>query len=137
MKWSCGYRMRSMLVGFIAAIVLGGIELASGATITVGPGEAIQAGIDAANDTDTVLVAPGEYVITVPITFRGKAITVISEAGPDETSIRMGRTTRPPRPFLRDSRLLEAGVVVGFGILKNLNSTVLAEASCSILLPGP
>jgi len=68
---------------------------AEAATITVGPGagydfDTIQAGIDAAVDGDTVLVAPGEYVVTEPITFRGKAITVKSEAGRDETTIRMG-----------------------------------------------
>ena len=50
----------------------------------------IQAGIDAGVDGDTVLVAPGEYIITEPITFRGKAITVKSEAGRDQTTIRMG-----------------------------------------------
>jgi L-ascorbate metabolism protein UlaG (beta-lactamase superfamily) len=69
--------------------------LAQAATITVGPEASydfntIQAGIDAAVDGDTVLVAPAEYEITVPISFQGKAITVKSEAGPDETTIRMG-----------------------------------------------
>jgi hypothetical protein len=68
---------------------------AKGATITVGPGEGfnfntIQAGIDAAVDGDTVLVAPDEYIVTEPVTFRGKAITVKSETGRDETTIRMG-----------------------------------------------
>jgi hypothetical protein len=95
MKWLNFDRMRLMLIVFVAAVVLSGIGLTQGATITVGSGtdydyDTIQAGIDAANDGDEVLVALGEYVITEPITFRGKAITVISEAGRDETTIRMG-----------------------------------------------
>ncbi len=85
--------LRICLVISLFLLVVTG--LAQAATIAVGPGAAydfdtIQAGIDAAVDGDTVLVAPGEYVITEPVTFRGKAITVKSEAGRDETTIRMG-----------------------------------------------
>ncbi len=57
----------------------------------------IQAGIDVAEIGDTVLVMPGEYVITEPITFRGKVITVKSEAGRDQTTIRMGTPADPKR----------------------------------------
>jgi hypothetical protein len=89
------HRIRLVLAVSIAAVVLGGIKPANAATIEVGSGQGrdfdtIQAGIDAASDRDTVLVAPGEYDITEPITFRGKAITVKSEAGRDQTTIRMG-----------------------------------------------
>jgi len=78
----------------ISIFLLAVAGLAQAATITVGPGvgydfSSIQAGIDAAVDEDTVLVAPSEYVINEPITFRGKAITVSSESVPDETIIRM------------------------------------------------
>ena len=45
----------------------------------------IQECIEAAVDGDTCLVAPGDYVEN--INFLGKAITVTSEAGPEETQI--------------------------------------------------
>jgi hypothetical protein len=80
--------------------------------------DTIQAGIDAAVDGDTVLVAPGEYVITAPITFRGKAITVRSEAGPDETTTRMGTPTDPERGtvVVFENSETAASVLEGFTI---------------------
>ena len=56
----------------------------------VGGGEfsEIQAAIDAAVDQDTVLVRPGEYVISESINFKGKVITV-EGSGAERTTIRM------------------------------------------------
>jgi hypothetical protein len=95
MKWSNINRVRLSLVGLFVIVLFGSIEPANGAIITIGPGadndfRTIQAAIDAAVDGDIVLVAPGEYVITEAISFGGKAIIVKSEAGSDETTIRMG-----------------------------------------------
>lgn len=104
---------------FLSAIV----GPAQAATITVGSGagydfDTIQAGIDAAVDGDTVLVAPGEYVISEPVTFRGKAITVISEAGRDETTIRMGTPVDPKRAsvVVFENNETAASVLDGFTI---------------------
>lgn len=102
-------------------LAMGGFSQAG--TITVGPGagcdfDTIQAGIDAADDGDTVLVSPGEYVITEPITFRGKAITVKSEAGRDETTIRMGMPADPNRGsvVVFENNETAAAVLDGFTI---------------------
>jgi len=71
-------------LALLAAIAL---PASSGAaTIYVTNGAAsIQQGIDAAASGDTVLVGPGTYVEN--INFRGKAIAVESEQGPDATII--------------------------------------------------
>ncbi|MHC4173337.1 MAG: right-handed parallel beta-helix repeat-containing protein [Planctomycetota bacterium] len=116
----------------ILVLALGGFAQAR--TITVGPGashdfDTIQVGIDAANDADTVLVAPGEYVITVPVTFRGKAITVISETGPDETTIRMGTSADPNRGsvVIFDNNETAESVLDGFTVTGGRGSWVSSE----------
>jgi len=79
----------------------------------------IQAGIDAAIDGDTVLVAPGDYVINEPITFKGKAIIVRSKAGPDVTIIRMSDFPIDPdraSVFVFENNEIETSVLDGFTI---------------------
>jgi len=99
--------------------------LAQAAIITVGRGRdagydfsSIQSGIDVANDGDEVLVASGEYVITEPVTFRGKAITVKSEAGHEETTIRMGTPADSERAsvVIFENNETAASVIEGFTI---------------------
>ena len=63
-------------------------------------------------------MAPGEYVITSPITFRGKAITVKSEAGPDQTTIRMDTPADMNRAcvVIFENSETDASILEGFTI---------------------
>jgi hypothetical protein len=115
----------------VSTLVFAVSGFAQNATFTVGPGpgasydfEAIQEAIDASVDGDTVLVAPGEYVITEPISFRGKAITVISEAEPDQTTIRMGTPVDLDRGsvVIFENNETAASVLDGFTITGGIGS---------------
>ena len=92
----------------------------------------VQSAIDDANDGDTVLVRPGEYVIDRPITFRGKAITVKSEAGLDETTIRMDTPADTNRGsvVVFETNETDASVLDGFTITGGRGCRLwVAEAS--------
>jgi predicted outer membrane repeat protein len=142
-KWLDDYRISLMFVIFIT--VLGGIELTNGATITIGSGTSydfstIQVGIDAAVDGDTVLVGPGEYVITEPVTFQGKAITVRSEEGRDETTIRMDTPADPKRGSVvvfenneTNTSVLEGFTITGGSGGIRFDASSGTVSNCSIL----
>jgi hypothetical protein len=76
-------RFRSILV----ATALCGLAVSAIADVKEVPGEypTIQAAINAASDGDEIIVAPETY--TEAIDFMGKAVTVRSSAGADETVI--------------------------------------------------
>ena len=75
------FKLRSVVA--LVAVTMGGTTVAD--IINVGPGDSIQAAIDAAVDGDEIIVAPGTYFET--INFLGKAVTVRSSDGPGVTVI--------------------------------------------------
>ena len=109
--------MKTTILGLVLAVgltvpALGReivVDLNGGAEFTE-----IQAAIDAAADGDTVLVKPGEYVITESINFKGKPITLTSENGPEATTIRQSATT--VRVVVFESGETDATVLEGFSL---------------------
>jgi hypothetical protein len=106
-----------LLVLFVLGLIFTGIVEA--ATIRV-PVDAptIQAGIIAASNGDTVLVAPGTY--SENISFGGKAITVTSQEGPEVTIINANH--------LPDSAVTFAG---GEGLSSILSGFTITKARTS------
>jgi hypothetical protein len=102
-------------IALILALTLAVTGSIATATIIRVPSEypTIQSGIDAAVDGDTVLVADGHYLqYTQSIYFRGKAIVVMSENGPEVTFVHFYEI----RGFVFDSGEDTSSVLQGFTI---------------------
>ena len=111
----------TLLAILAAAVLVGGSDAGEAATIRV-PGDqpTIQAGIDAASDGDTVLVAPGTYFENID--FKGKGITVRSSSGPEVTVIDGNQTGQVVR---FDSGETIDSIIEGFTITNgNTESSV-------------
>jgi Right handed beta helix region len=110
-----GLRVVALVVFFaggMLAVPLASVAGASPATIHVPADQpTIQAGINAANAGDTVLVSPGSYV--EHIDFNGKSITVRSASGAASTTIDGGQTDTVVRFDHGESR---SSVLRGFTI---------------------
>ena len=124
--------MRSLPVFFIALLVP--LSTSSAAVITVdvnGTGNftEIQPAIDSAETGDMVTVLPGEYVVTEPITFGGKAITLRSQDGPEQTTIRMSNDPLDPE---RASVVLFDNGETGASLLEGITLT----GGTGSILPG-
>ncbi|UCG31659.1 MAG: right-handed parallel beta-helix repeat-containing protein [Phycisphaerales bacterium] len=99
----------------IAGLLLGVCSVSVAATLRV-PGDyaTIQGALDATRAGDTVVVAPGEYVIADPVTFQGKSVTLRSEAGPDRTVVRMAPGPQEASVVIFDSGETAESVLEGF-----------------------
>src|SRR5580698_6997853 len=104
------------------------VDSATAATIRVPQDQpTIQAGINAANNGDTVLVSPGTY--SEAINFNGKAITVRSSNGPKVTIIDGGGTSNDVT-FQSNETL--TSVLSGFTIQNGTTGIYFGSSSATI-----
>jgi hypothetical protein len=119
-----------VLVGGIAAVLVSA-QVCFATVINV-PGEqpTIQAGIDAAQENDTVLVAPGVY--TENIDFSGKRIVLISESGADNTTITAATVGLPTVSLINAEP--KGAELSGFTVTGSNNSGIRCSGSSPTIL---
>jgi hypothetical protein len=94
----------------------------------------IQPAIDAAMDGDTVLVKPGNYVISAPVSFLGKAIAIRGESGPEFTMIQMASDPPDPAPgavVVFENGEGETAILEGFTLCGSHYGGVYCEGNSS------
>jgi len=102
---------KKLVLGFLTFFIFA--MAVNAETIHVNQPQSIQAAIDAASGSDTILVADGEYFVS-NLDFMGKAITVKSENGPEKCILQA--EGRWARVFYFHSGERKKSVVRGFTI---------------------
>lgn len=128
----------SAVCSFFLAFFFASTTLALASTTIHVPADqpTIQAGINAAVNGDTVLVAPGTYYENV--NFNGKAITVTSSGGPGVTVIDGSKTYAPTVSFA--TKEPPSAVLSGFTVQSGSAQISIENASptikSNIVVPG-
>ena len=135
--------------GLLALVTLCFVASTKAATINVPSGQpTIQAGINAANTGDTVLVAPGTYQENID--FKGKAITVTSSEGASVTTIEGSGADAPVVNFTtgeqRNSILsgftiqnggIQTGAIVVGGASPTIMDNIITGNPCHAIYVNP